>query len=399
MRVLVLSNFYPPFYIGGYELGCRDVVEGLRARGHDVRVLTSTYMVERRQQADGVYRFLECDSISNGHTPNLSHVFKKEIRNRQAFKQVCKDFKPDVLYVWNATHISISNIITAQEMKMPIRYFVSDHWLSKWETDSWYSIKDRRPGRFHRRLAWHALKPFLNAYGLMPKQSLNLDSVQFASHFLERAAREAGKQAADSVIIHWGIDVERFPFAESTPESMRLLYVGQVTRHKGVHTAVEAMKLISEQEKFKAATLTIVGGPDYEGRIARLVSSLGLNDRVRFTGMVARERLPELYREHDILVFPSVWDEPFSITVLEAMASGLAVVGTHTGGSPEILVDEVNALIFPKEDARECARLIVRLLEDPQLFESIRRAGRLTIEERFRLESMIDKIESSLLRT
>jgi glycogen synthase len=52
MRVLVLSNFYPPHFIGGYELGCRDVVEGLKARGHDVRVLTSTYKSAGRRKAE-----------------------------------------------------------------------------------------------------------------------------------------------------------------------------------------------------------------------------------------------------------------------------------------------------------------------------------------------------------
>ena len=396
MRVLVLSNFYPPYYIGGYELGCRDVVEGLKARGHDVRVLTSTYMVDGPRQDDGVYRFLDIDSLSNGHSSHLNRVLKKEMRNRQAFKQVCEDFKPDLLYVWNATHISISNVLKAQEMKIPVCYFVSDYWLSKWETDSWYSIKDRHPRRFYRRIAWRAIKPILSMYGLLPQKSLNLNRVQFASHYLKRTAEESGKQAANGIVIHWGTDVERFPFNDSPPGAMRLLYVGQVTSHKGVHTAVEALKLICEQPKFKQATLTIVGGPDYEGRIARLVSSLGLSGSVSFTGMVARERLPEIYREHDILVFPSVWDEPFSITLLEAMSSGLAVVSTNTGGTPEILIDEMNALIFPKEDARACASQVLRLLTDGRLFESIRREGRRTVEENFRLESMIDKIEASL---
>src|ERR1044072_591766 len=161
MRVLVLSNFYPPHYIGGYELGCRDVVEGLKARGHDVRVLTSTYMVDGPQRDGGIYRLLDVDSLSNNHSSQLNRVLKKEIRNRKAFKQVCEDFKPDVLYVWNATHISISNVLKAQEMKIPVRYFVSDYWLSKWETDSWYSIKDLRPRRLHRKLAWQAIKPVL----------------------------------------------------------------------------------------------------------------------------------------------------------------------------------------------------------------------------------------------
>jgi glycosyltransferase involved in cell wall biosynthesis len=233
-------------------------------------------------------------------------------------------------------------------------------------------------------------------YGLLPQKSLNLNRVQFASHYLKRTAEESGKQAANGIVIHWGTDVERFPFNDSPPGAMRLLYVGQVTSHKGVHTAVEALKLICEQPKFKQATLTIVGGPDYEGRIARLVSSLGLSGSVSFTGMVPRERLPEIYRGHDILVFPSVWDEPFSITLLEAMSSGLAVVSTNTGGTPEILIDEMNALIFPKGDARGCASQVLRLLTDGRLFESIRREGRRTVEENFRLKSMIDKIEASL---
>ena len=95
-------------------------------------------------------------------------------------------------------------------------------------------------------------------------------------------------------------------------------------------------------------------------------------------------------------MFPSMWDEPFSITLLEAMSSGLAVVGTNTGGSSEILKDEVNALVFPKGDAEACARQVTRLIQTPALFERIRRNARRTIEAEFRLETMIDRIDQTL---
>src|SRR5205085_7979090 len=127
-----------------------------------------------------------------------------------------------------------------------------------------------------------------------------------------------------------------------------------------------------EQPDHHSSQLTIVGGPDYDRRIHRLVSSLGLESHVRFTGLIPREQLPAICRQHYVLLFPSVWDEPFSITLLEAMSCGLAVVGTNTGGSPEILEDEVNALIFPKEDAEACAQQLVRLITAPPLFESLR---------------------------
>src|SRR6185503_8427075 len=194
----------------------------------------------------------------------------------------------------------------------------------------------------------------------------------------------------------WGIDLNRFPFNEVTHEPRRLLYVGQVTSLKGVQTAVEALKLIIEQPDHRSTRLTIAGGPDYDNRIRKLVSSLGLEENVRFTGLIPRDQIPAIYREHDILLFPSIWDEPFSITLLEAMSSGLAVVGTNTGGSSEILKDEANALIFPKEDAEACAAQTGRLIKDSELFHRIRLQARRTVEEGFRLEGMVDRIELAL---
>ena len=73
------------------------------------------------------------------------------------------------------------------------------------------------------------------------------------------------------------------------------------------------------------------------------------------------------------------------------MSSGLAVVGTNTGGTTEILRDEVNALIFPKEDAEACATQIKRLTGDAELFSKIRLNGRQTVESQFRLEGMVDQ--------
>ena len=139
-----------------------------------------------------------------------------------------------------------------------------------------------------------------------------------------------------------------------------------------------------------------MGGPDYDNGIHRLVGSLGLENNVRFTGLVPRDQLPSIYREHDILLFPSIWEEPFSLTLLEAMSSGLAVVGTNTGGSSEILRNEENALIFQTEDAEACAKQVIRLLQSAKLLEKLRCNGRSTVEEDFRLDDMVDRIDLAL---
>lgn len=397
MRILVVSNFYPPYFVGGYELGCSDVVEALKARGHEVCVLTSTHGLGRREAKPDIYRWLDTDSALNidGSSANLLKVFKKESTNQLAFRRLCRLFAPEAVYIWNATQISISIAFKAQQMGLAVYYFVSDHWLVRWKSDAFYSLTDRSPKRLHRRLIWGPLTSLLSASSILLRGELDLSRAQFSSAHLKHEALEATQPVSSADVIHWGVDVERFPFNDGSRLPKRLLYVGQLTSLKGTHTAIEALKNIVQRPGRGSTMLTIVGGPDYDHRIHRLVVSLGLEANVRFTGLVPRERLPDIYRDHDILLFPSIWDEPFSITLLEAMSSGLAVVGTNTGGSAEILKHDVNALIFPKADADQCARQITRLIDSPELFERIRRAGRSTVEKEFRLERMIDRIDTA----
>jgi glycosyltransferase involved in cell wall biosynthesis len=147
--------------------------------------------------------------------------------------------------------------------------------------------------------------------------------------------------------------------------------------------------------------LDIVGGcvaPDYQAELKGLVDARGLEGRVRFHGQVDRDALPAVYHGHDVLLFPSIWGEPFSITLLEAMSAGVAVVSTATGGTGEMLRDGENALLFPERDARACAARVARLLGDPRLLERLRTCARSTVQERFMFAGMVDQIEQDLQR-
>jgi glycogen(starch) synthase len=402
LRIAVVSNYYPPHYIGGYELGCRDVVESLKARGHEVRVLTSTYKVNRPQDDGEIYRWLVSlppwETIPSG---GFFRLLRREIVNRRAFDRLCKVFSPDLIYVWNPAGISLGFVFASPSTSVPVCYFVSDHWLSEWESDFGYTMWTYDHPRRPRRAVWKALLALLDASKVLRRpRPPDLRRVHFASRFLKEAALAKGKPVEWAKVIHWGVDVERVPYQAESQNPLRLLYVGQVAPHKGVHTAIEALRLLVKERGEEAAILTIAGGgvnPDCELEVQRSVSSHGLEKNVRFTGLLPREQLLSLYRDHAILVFPSIWDEPFSITVLEAMSSGLAVVGTPTGGSPEILRDGENALLFPKEDFSRCAEQIFRLWTEPGLLETIRLKARQTVESEFRLKQMVDSIEQSLL--
>ena len=400
LRICVVTNYYPPHFIGGYELGCRDIVEALKRRGHQVKVLTSIYKVDQPQTDGEVYRWLQ---LSQWWTPNLlrdlAGVLRKEQTNQKAFRQLCREFEPDLVYMWNPVGISLSIVSVAQRLGLPVCYFVSDHWLEEWDTDPGYRMWEKQRPGLRRPYLWKGLLRVLNALNLSDHPAPpNLRHVQFVSECLKRDALQKGRGVSQAKVIHWGVDIERFRMTDKSKQLKRLLFVGQVTPHKGVHTAVEALNLLV-QNGHETATLTIVGDSalkDFQAQLRQTISSYGLEKHVRFTGLVPREATPRIYQEHDVLIFPSVWDEPFSITVLEAMASGLAVVGTATGGSGEILEDGVNALVFEKENAQQCAACISKLFSDQQLFEQVRRRGRLTIEQKHQLEQMVDTIEGSL---
>ncbi|MBA3242660.1 MAG: glycosyltransferase family 4 protein [Acidobacteria bacterium] len=401
MRILVISNLYPPHHLGGYEMACREVVKGLSARGHEVRVLTSTYGLEKPAIDGEVYRWLTTD-LEREPKPLARRALEllgKEARNQQAFKRVVKEFRPELVYFWNLANISVSLALSAQRMRLPVCYYNFDLWLTNWRSDNWLALWPPAPRRRAVRLASRAARSTLETVGILSSGVLDLRHVQFATHYLKRSTLEAGEPVAGAEVIQWGIEVEKFPYKAHGGEPARLLFVGQVVPHKGVHTALEALRILVQEHGRSGVTLTIAGGsslPDYVSELRRFVQTHRLEGNVEFCGHVAHEHLPEVYRAHDILLFPSIIDEGLGLGILEAMASGLVVLGTASGGSAEILEHERTGLVFPKEDAVTCAAHVLRLIGDRGLFEYLRRNGRRMVDERFRVERAVDEIEHSL---
>ena len=414
MRILTLTNFYPPHYFGGYELGCHALMENLRERGHQVEILTSDYRNPQTEDAPetGVHRTIQTAMQFGGPKnlqPSETRFFDRESVNERYFLQLCDRFQPDVLYCWNMAHLPMALPILANDRGLPVTAFVSDPWLNHWkERDDWYTQCNYTPrtslgyGRRQAIRVYGRLRGVIDLTG----RSLNLRLPQFASDFLRRAARDSGAFTGEGRVIHWGVDENEYRFrngrnpAREANDLPHLLYVGQIGPHKGVHTIVEAINLVVRESACRNVRVTIVGPegffPDYNRELRQTVKNLFIAENVVFVGGRTREQMVRIYQNYDVLLFPSIWEEPFGITPLEAMASGLAIVATPTGGSPEIFTDGENALLFPASDARALSERLTRILTDAPLLERLRVAGRGTIEERFTFSQMADRIEESL---
>jgi glycosyltransferase involved in cell wall biosynthesis len=149
-----------------------------------------------------------------------------------------------------------------------------------------------------------------------------------------------------------------------------VLYVGNFNPHKNIPRLIRGFALLPGPVRSRHA-LVLAGGYG-EGRpeLARLAESLGLADRVIFSGRVDDADLPALYSEAAVYVTPSL-EEGFGSTVLEAMACGAPVIASNRAALPEVVGDA--GLLFDAEQERELGSVLARVLSDPALADDLRR--------------------------
>ncbi len=236
------------------------------------------------------------------------------------------------------------------------------------------------------------------------KQSLpKFENAFCVSDALRRSLTSLGAPVSNAGVIHNGIDLSGFAGAferkrgSGPSEGFRLLYAGRLSPDKGAHTAVNAVARLVRQGRSNL-TLSIVGEghPEYCASLLDIVRSDGLEERVLFHDRVPRNRMPEVLKAHDALIFPSVCVEALPRMPQEAMACGLTVIGTATGGTEELLVEGETGLTFLPEDEVGLAAQISRLLDDPELRSRLADAAFQLIERKFAIERMVDQIEARL---
>lgn len=380
MKVLVLTSMYPPHHLGGYELSCRDTVRRWTGSGHTVSVLASTYHRAEFDDPDDrgvpVSRVLEWYWKDGGFVhPRLAARFVAEWRNRRRLRRALADRRPDVVSVWQMGGMSLAMLTTLADSGVPTVYVVADEWLGYGpRVDPWIAGWRRRPrlGRIVGTLSRVPTAiPDLRAHPVMC----------FTSEWLrQRAELATGTTFERAHVVAPGIDPADFPILPVDPGRPwcgRLLCVGRVEPRKGFLTAVEALP------ELPGATLRIVGPVEDEAFGAQLrqrAARLGVGDRVQWLE-VTRDQLATEYTAADALLFTSIWDEPFGLVPLEAMACGAAVVATGTGGSADFLRHETNCLLYPPGDAAALAAAVSRLAGDTALRDRLREAGRATAAE------------------
>lgn len=197
--------------------------------------------------------------------------------------------------------------------------------------------------------------------------------------------------AASVFVVYNGVDLDHFRPGDKQASRARLgipaddvviLFAGQVNEEKGLLHLVRACRHLAPDNDVR---LVVAGSSALWGDSAqsgaqtpyeRQVATEAENLKTTFLGKVAHGRMPIVYQAADVFVCPSVWDEPFGMVNLEAMATELPVVASRAGGIPEAIANDETGFLVPASDAPALAGALRRLLDNPTLRREMGQAGR-----------------------
>ena len=407
MRVLILSNLYPPNVIGGYERLCFEVTEGLAALGHEMTVLTSRYG-GRAAEYPGQRILRELDLLTG---PDIYTPFAGSDADRSAINEanlrtlgrVLAEVRPDVVFAWNLFFLDASMLDALERSPVRTVVMLTDVWLLSMRNPPFWpaffasSVLGDAP--FQPPPPPGAAQRLRALLSRLAGRGSRLEAV-FGASYVRDLYAAAGIRFDRNRIIHNGVKQGAYSAQSAdrtrlaSPGTLRLLFAGRLVDLKGAHTAVAAMPLLDPAALGVARVeLTLVGDTQdaaYMRQLDAAITQSGRGDCISLQPVVPEAQLPALFGAHDIYIFPSLY-EPFSLTLIHALALGIPTVASETGGNPEIVRDGETGLLFRKGDPAALSATVQRLATDGALRARLAARGR-EVAAGFTFERMVGEM-------
>lgn len=355
LRILMLDNEYPPLGGGTGVVNQRILEEWAKHSDVEVDLVTSSrthdqYEFDQLSPAIRLHK-VPVDNQNIHHSTNrelLRYVsrgwrYARRLQRAQAY---------DMCMAWAG--------VPAGGMAL---------WL-KWEFGLPYVVSLRGPDvpGFEERFndVYRVLTPFIRRVWRQAAE------VNTCSEQLRQLANRTAPGLPIDVIVN-GIDMEKFHppmHVEPKQRPLRILCVGRLIERKGQQYLLPALRKLLDRGL--SATLILAGAGDNDEELRRLAANLAVENHVEFLGFVSRGDIPDLYRNADIFALPSFF-EGMSNALLEAIASGLPVIVTQTGGTDELV--QGNGFVVPWGDVEQLTVALAKLVSDAELRKEMSRAS------------------------
>jgi predicted O-linked N-acetylglucosamine transferase (SPINDLY family) len=373
-RILVVTNLFPPQELGGYGRKMWEFANGLVNRGHQVRVLAGDLptiakpptpdeveldrSVSRKLQLLGTW--------TKGIPSRIEDPKEIETRrknNIRLVKEALKSMQVDFMLAGNMDFLGAEILKVALDAGVPVLQCIGN-----------------------------------TAPGYLPAEQPQSPRYWMGgcSQWITTVLKKSGYTSRTEVV-YPGARVDRF-FRFDLPDRrrLRICFAGLVMPYKGVHILVEALaRLHQSGVDFTAEIAGDTTNPQFISNLQDFIQRSGMIDRVKFTGFLDRLQLPALFARSNVLVFPSIFEEPFGISQVEALAAGLVVLSSGTGGAREIIRDGVDGLLYSAENVQSLAEKLHALATNPELFAKLQAASQRRAST-FAVEHSVLKIEQCM---
>ena len=359
MRVLIVSNLFPPAFIGGYELAAQDVATMLAARGHSVTVLSSGALDGQPDPAMpfALLRTLEClvaqvEVIAPEDT--FHRGFGVNLRNLAALANAVASSAAEVILCFNIAGLGPLGLLKlCATAGPPTVLMLMDNPFVFGEQDPALAL------RLRHLLGLQAGLPGVTALSCSQSLTREISAV-------------SGKVLDLPVIPAWTTTAAPLPKPHDGPA--RFVFASRIAPHKGMMLVVDAAALL--QARGGVAFTVDVWGAGSPAEMMQAAHAAGVGPVFRYRGMTSKQAMVGHFTEYDALLFPSWEREPSGFVPIEAAVAGCIPIVTANIGSAEFMVDGLHCLKIERT-AEDLAAAMLRVAQMPAM-------ERLTLRTRVR---------------
>ncbi|WP_249273818.1 glycosyltransferase [Agreia sp. VKM Ac-1783] len=348
LRIVIGADTFSPDVNGSARFSER-LASGMSSRGHDVHVVAPAASKKHgtwTETYDGHDITVHRLRSWRWYPHDWLRFALPWVINQNSAK-ILDAVKPDVVHF--QSHIVVGRGLSVEAEKRNIRIVGTNHFMP--ENLLEFTLLPKSWQDWAVGLAWKAAK---RTFG---RASAITTPTRRAAEFLEKSTGLSNVYA-----ISCGINAENYTPDFTVRPKNRILFVGRVTGEKQIDVLLKAMTLLPGDLD---AQLEIVGGGDLKKSLEAMAVTLGIADRVTFTGYVTEQELRDAYTRATVFAMPSI-AELQSIATMEAMASGLPVVAADAMALPHLVHDGENGHLFAPGDAQQMADRLADILTLPQ---------------------------------
>jgi len=382
MRILLVNDYATPK--GGAEIQMLGIREGLRERGHDVRLFASA--------AGGVREGTAADYVCFGTNSRFRTILQSA--NPWAYftlRHALQEFRPEVVHV-RIFLTQLSPLILPLLGSVPTLYHAC--WYRSVCPIGTKLLPDNTPCTVPAGAACYrnGCLPLRDWVPLMAQRALFRRWRHVFDRVIALSDAVRDQLIADDIepveLMGNGVPV----MAPRPPLSLppMVAFAGRLSREKGADVLVRAFRHVVSE--IPIARLVMAGDGPERASLVQLVATLGLRSHVTLLGYLTRDELERSVAKAWVQAIPSRWSEPFGNVAAEAMMRGTAVVATASGGLSSLVQDGQTGSLVPTNDVDSLARALVRFLRDRDLAEQTGRRAREFALRHLGVEAYFDRL-------